>query len=275
MKFIILTAFLFLAACQDNSGLSAQQKNAAATDQVTYKIYSQIMDNALGAKLTEVGNNTGLRKGGKDPYRKGYPGFAHKALAACLAWNADTVVVRRKLSQTFASDDWGYAAVQALGRCDNAMRQKSLSCDCQLVDQNDVNVLQVPEDYWAAYEQKYGPGGKIPPHTATAGERLFYLEMTWESLLTKPEVYPVLIKEEDRTGYVKSASLIGGKKCDAVFKYHESGQGKWDVICADGTSATGTLQFRGQGKGSKGHGFDTDGNRIEFSITENFPETKT
>ena len=275
MRFFVLVVLVILAACQDNSGISAQQRNAAAADKITFQIYTQIMNSVLGKKLTSVSNNSNLRLGDSNPYRKGYPGYSHKAVAACLAWKSDTVVVSRKYSQSFASDTWDYAAVGALIRCEDKKRQKSLSCNCQLVDHDDVNVLKVPDDYWAAYERKYGSGNNIAPRTVIAGERQFYLEMTWENLLDSTETFPVMVREIDRAGYVKSASLIGGKKCDAVFMYHESGQGEWEVTCTDGTSATGVLQFRGQGKGSSGSGLDGDGNKIEFSLTEEVPKTKT
>lgn len=251
MKLYILAVFLFLVSCQDNSGISAQQKNAAASDQVTYQIYTQLIESILGAKVTNAGNSTGLRQGDANPYGKGLPGSSHKALAACLVWDAETLVVRRRSSQAMYSDSWDHAAIRALTLCENKARQKSLSCNCQLVDHDDVNVLKVPEDYWVAYERKYGSVNKIPPRMAKAGERQFYLEMTWENLLDNTEVYPVMVKEVDHAGYVKSASLIGGKKCDAIFRYHESGKGEWEVSCTDGTSATGILQFRGPGKGPR------------------------
>ncbi|MEX1036165.1 MAG: hypothetical protein WDZ54_09425 [Sneathiella sp.] len=99
----------------------------------------------------------------------------------------------------------------------------------------------------------------------------YYLDLAWETLLPARKVFPVKVKQVGRTGHVKSTSLIGDKKCDAIFRYDESGQGDWEVTCTDGTKAMGNLQTLGPGKGSRGNGFDSDGNKIDFRITQERP----
>jgi|TARA_R110002072_G_scaffold80462_6_gene184951 hypothetical protein len=103
-------------------------------------------------------------------------------------------------------------------------------------------------------------------------EKQFYLDLAWEKLLVGREVFPVMVRQTGRVGYVKSASLIGGKKCDAVFRYDQTGQGDWEVNCTDGTRAVGVLQTLGRGKGSKGSGFDANGNKIDFRIRHEIAE---
>lgn len=107
--------------------------------------------------------------------------------------------------------------------------------------------------------------------TSKGAELQYYLDLAWEGLLPTRKVFPVKVKEVGRTGHAKSASLIGGKKCDAIFRYDESGQGDWEVTCTDGTRAKGNLQTLASGKGSKGNGFDSDGNKINFRITRERP----
>src|SRR5690606_37090720 len=103
-------------------------------------------------------------------------------------------------------------------------------------------------------------------------EKQFYLDLAWEKLLVGREVFPVMVRQTGRVGYVKSASLIGGKQCDAVFRYDQTGQGDWEVNCTDGTRAVGVLQTLGRGKGSKGSGFDANGNKIDFRMRHEIAE---
>ena len=516
-KYLFVLALISLTACQDNSGTSTQQKNAANPDTTSYKIYSELMDQILGQKLGKVSNGTAYRTGSLNPYRKGFPGFSHKALAACMIWDVENARVSYKNWFSSGNTDWNYAAVGALNNCEHYKRQKSLSCKCQVVDHDDINVLEIPYDFRRAYESRpengpgvianVGAGGNShngneiryseahvqpidsplivryrPIHKATrikdettvavdkdgkektdtehnestisvtkVGENLlyqtsyraddkdftfnmlmselgdvqevtvsgpdtekshevnqalqtfktmieaystvypddgiktgdelysdrgevrmgsfdawvkikgrvvglthfrgrpsilvdlagsylrigsnpksymngwmlldantgvttkmhtrtvmqfsanakklimtaidelrlpqlaptqitdpsekqFYLDLAWEKLLEGREVFPVMVKQVGRVGYVKSASLIGGKKCDAVFRYDETGQGDWELTCTDGTRAVGVLQTLGRGKGSKGSGFDTDGNKIDFRIRHSLVE---
>lgn len=112
----------------------------------------------------------------------------------------------------------------------------------------------------------------VSEQTVNSSEQQFYLDLAWEKLLVGREVFPVMVRQTGRVGYVKSASLIGGKKCDAVFRYDQTGQGDWEVNCTDGTRAVGVLQTLGRGKGSKGSGFDTNGNKIDFRIRRGIAE---
>ncbi|MFC4270588.1 hypothetical protein GQF03_02560 [Sneathiella chungangensis] len=515
-KCLFVLALILLTACQDNSGISTQDKNAGSPDKTSYKIYSELMGRILGQG---VANNVdmGLRKGTINPYRKGFPGYQHKALAACLVWDTDAVLASSKYWHSSGSSDWSYAAFNALDKCSKTAQARDLDCKCQLVDHDDVNVLEVPYDFRKAYESlpenksgfialgdsgggsqssdeiryleapvepitslltvRYRPihkaprikdettvnvdengkektstehkestilvskigenllyqtsytaegkdftinmlmsefgevrevtvsgsdtaaSGEVnqalqtfestikaytvvypregvrtgddlfadrgevrmgsfdawiyikgevqglshfrgrpsilvdlagsylvigsnpkaymdgwmlldvetgmttkmytriamrfsdkanqfivtatdeirlpqlaPKQTADPSEKQYYLDLAWENLLEQRDVFPVMIKQVGRVGYVKSASLIGGKKCDAVFRYDETGQGDWEVTCTDGTRAVGVLQTLGRGKGSKGSGFDTDGNKIDFRIRHGIAE---
>lgn len=514
-KCLFVLVLILLTACQDNSGISTQEKNAVAPDKTSYKIYSELMDQILGQKLGSVSNGTAYRPGTVNPYRSGFPGLSHKALAACMIWDVENAKASYKNWFSSGNSDWNYAAVGAVNSCEQYKRQKSLSCKCQVLDHDDINVLEIPYDFRRAYEGRpenqsgfaanggtgaknsneiryaeapvqpiasplivrYRPIHKAPrikdettvtvdengkESTATehkestisvtkigenllyqtnysdegkdftvnmlmtelgevrevtvsgsdtvasgevnqalqtfestikaytvvypsegvrngddlfadrgevrmgsfdawinikaevqglshfrgrpsilvdlAGsylvigsnpkaylngwmlldvetgmttkmdtrivmrfsdeadkliitstdeirlprlaskqiadpsEKQFYLDLAWEKLLEGREVFPVLIRQVGRVGYVKSASLIGGKKCDAVFRYDETGQGDWEVTCTDGTRAVGVLQTLGRGKGSKGSGFDTNGNKIDFRIRHEITE---
>jgi len=93
----------------------------------------------------------------------------------------------------------------------------------------------------------------------------FYLDVSWRNVITGREVYPVMVKQVGRTWTVESTTITAGKTCGATFTYYDtSGSGDWDVSCTDGTTAAGTFRTRGSGKGYRGSGVDTEGNKIEF-----------
>lgn len=117
------------------------------------------------------------------------------------------------------------------------------------------------------YDKKLAKQELKPSSASTnKNEKKFYLDVAWEHLLDEREIFAVMVKQVGRVGHVKSAKLIGGKKCDAIFRFDDAGTGDWEVTCFDGTRAVGVLQTRGKGKGSFGSGFDAEGNKIDFTI---------
>jgi len=256
-----------LAGCVDKGTQSNGNVGSTRIDPVADEIYNELMGKILGQKLTSAGNGSNFRPGMKYPYREGLSA-AHKAVASCLVWDVENSIVKRKYTQFFSSADWGYAEVGAINGCEGKKNQKSLNCKCQTIDHDDVNVLKIPADYRSSY-QKTSAATKPKKNIVAlkSDEKRYYLDLAWEKLLDQRKVYSVMVKQVKRAGYVTSASLIGGKTCDAVFHFKPSGLGEWEVNCVDGTKAVGVMQTQGQDKGSKGNGFDTNGNKINFVMT--------
>ncbi|OUR76584.1 hypothetical protein A9Q83_13500 [Alphaproteobacteria bacterium 46_93_T64] len=265
LMFILVVAVL--AGCVDKGTQSNGNVGNTRVDPVADEIYNELMGKILGQKLTTASNGTNAKVGLKVPYRDGLT-MRYKAIAACLSWDANSKIVKRGYTQFFSSDDWGYAEVGAINGCEGKKNQKSLNCKCQTIDHNDVNVLKIPADYRRAYKKTSAATmSKKNVAALKSNEKRYYLDLAWEKLLDQRKVYSVMVKQVKRAGYVTSASLIGGKTCDAVFHFKPSGLGEWEVNCVDGTKAVGVMQTQGQDKGSKGNGFDTNGNKINFVMT--------
>ena len=46
-----------------------------------------------------------------------------------------------------------------------------------------------------------------------------------------------------------------------------SSSGKWKVKCSNGVNAAGSYKTNGSGLGSSGEGYDSDGNKVEYTIS--------
>ncbi|MEH6548280.1 MAG: hypothetical protein V7701_17725, partial [Sneathiella sp.] len=99
-------------------------------------------------------NSSKVRVGDDNPYRTNTHSYQYKAMAMCLDWNVEAAQVKRKWFQVRTGNDWpdvGFGAVKA---CELQQLQRDLECKCQLIDRDDTNVLQIPEDFRKAYESK-------------------------------------------------------------------------------------------------------------------------
>ncbi|MCC3303494.1 hypothetical protein [Sneathiella sp. HT1-7] len=149
---IILVGFLVLVSCADKGNETGEPSIKMTGDPTTDAIYNELMARILGSKISSVNNNSNNRPGQINSYRNGIA-RTHKALAACLLWDEKNLQVPYKFWNSSGSSDWSYSSFQALDNCDKHKLQKIYDCKCQLIDHDDVNVLEVPEDYRAAYDR--------------------------------------------------------------------------------------------------------------------------
>ena len=261
---LLLIALVLLAGCQDRTGGTAQ--NNRTLDKTKQSVYTDLMSEILGTKIGNTGNSSSYRPGEDNPYRKGIPGYSHKALAACLIWVPENLDVDFQYWQVQPNNDWNYAAFYALDKCEKYKRQKSLTCKCQLVDHDDVNVLEVPDDFRTAYESS---AKVVKANTAPAVEKngqRYILDMEWENVLAQRSVFPVSVFKNGGSGTLKSLAPINGANCSGKYDVASNGIGEWEISCDDGVEAVGSLRAKGPNKGSDGSGFDSKGNKITFAL---------
>ena len=265
MRYIAILLILITTGCVSDQRETGSHSGKGKSDVIAQGVYDQIMGKILSHKIGFAGNGSNFRKGDKVPYRNQLPA-PHKAMAACMVWNTAFGKASYKAANFSYSRDWGYAEVSALDFCESTKRQKSLNCKCQTIDHDDVNVLDVPDDFRQAYKRGAQAVTSQPQKIATNknNEQQYKLFLQWENLIPKKERYQVLVTQVGKVGTAKSISLIAGKKCDATFRFTDGDFGEWEVTCTDGSKATGVIQALGRNKGSKGSGFDAEGNKLNF-----------
>ncbi len=265
MRYIAILLILIITGCVSDQRETGSQSGKGQSDVIAQEVYDQIMGIILNHKMGFVGNGSSFRTGDKVPYRNSLPA-PHKAMAACMVWDTASGKASYRAANFSYSRDWGYAEISALDFCESTKRQKSLNCKCQTIDHDDVNVLDVPDDFRQAYKRGAQTATSHSPKVATNenNKQKYTLFLQWENLIPIKEQFPVLVTQIGKVGTAQSISLIAGKKCDAIFRFTDKVRGNWEVTCTDGSKATGIMQGLGPNKGSKGSGFDADGNKLDF-----------
>ena len=116
----------------------------APTEEIYNRLITQLSDDVVahsyGGAKSPVGSVF--------PYRTGKRA---KSLAVCINWDRST-------RYNIAYDGWASnSGYRQIGRSKNASMQDCLSayskdtCKCELVDSNDKNVLEVPDEFLARY----------------------------------------------------------------------------------------------------------------------------
>ncbi len=271
MRFFALLLILAFTGCVANQHEPGTQ-SGGKEDVVSQIFYDRLMNQILTRQITTAPTGSHYRKGQTIPYRQGMQ-QAHKAISACLVWNTDTAQVNYKWASFGSSWDWNYAALSATNGCENAKRQKSLNCNCQMLDHDDVNVLKVPTDFRHAFASldKNGTSqkqvtAKSPPKQSNPNTRPYDLFLKWDNTIASLEKFQISVTQIGRVGTAKSISSIAGKTCDASFNFKDGNRGEWKMNCADGTNAVGVMQAIGRDNGSKGSGYDQEGNELTFRL---------
>lgn len=267
MRIITVLIVLALTGCISDQNTTGGHSGKGKADVVAQEVYNQIIDQLLSRKLTYTGNGSNFRPGMTIPYRNGMTG-SHKAAAVCMVWNTDTGKASYKWASFSSGSSYSYSEINAINNCEKNKRQKSLNCRCQTIDHDDMNVLDVPDDFRRAYKQNTSAVSPQIQKVATnaAGEQKYNIFLQWEDLITQKQQFPILVKQVGKTGYAKFISLIANKKCDAIFRFTDGDRGDWEMTCTDGSRATGIVQALGLNKGSKGSGFDTNGHKLDFVL---------
>ena len=151
---ITIGLVLSLAACKDDGSGSARTSGTTQVDKTSDKIYEDLMTKAESGIVMDTGNNSSVRVGDKSPYRTNTHNYQYKAMAMCLDWNVEAAQVKRKWFQVRTGNDWPDVGYGAVKYCEQQQLQRDLDCKCQLVDRDDTNVLQIPEDFRKSYESR-------------------------------------------------------------------------------------------------------------------------
>lgn len=143
-------------------------KSTKVQDTMSNIFYHQLMAVAGMGKVTDRSNSLEVDVGDSNVYTNGSLIQRYKAMAMCLSWDIKTKTTEKKSetpetktttktinSKLFVepkaieisnSSDWNDAGYRALRSCEERQLQKDLVCKCQLVDRDDTNVLEIPED---------------------------------------------------------------------------------------------------------------------------------
>ena len=81
----------------------------------------------------------------------------------------------------------------------------------------------------------------------------------------------VTINENGRRGTIKASLPTGEGDCAGIYETNNLKSGHWAISCANGLTATGTLELLGAGKGSTGIGTDGKGGKIAFTVGATTP----
>ena len=108
------------------------------------EIYENLMKKILDSKVTRWDGPEDY-VGKKNPYRSIQK---QKALATCIAWTDRASDVRH--TGFYISSDKDFASLPKLRvrAFDFCRPTESTGCKCQVIDENDKNVLQVPDDFY-------------------------------------------------------------------------------------------------------------------------------
>jgi hypothetical protein len=125
---------------------AAQPPKPVERSEVREKAYHRIMELALTG-VTASGTGTGASYVGKsNRYRALGSG---KAMAVCVYWSANSIEAL-KIGGWSHNSNQDRPSMGALrnGAMEGCVKSEPKGCKCQIVDENDKNVLQVPDDFY-------------------------------------------------------------------------------------------------------------------------------
>ncbi|MEH6478193.1 MAG: hypothetical protein V7727_21040 [Sneathiella sp.] len=181
-KFLFITGMIAtLTACNSATETAEPVKvNSKLHDTISNVFYHQLMAVAGIGKITDRSNSLEIDVGDSNVYTNGSLIQRYKALAMCLSWDITKKETEKKSetsetktttktvnSQLFVKPkaiefgngpDWNDVGFIALRGCEEQQLQKDLECHCQLVDRDDTNVLEVPDNI---IRQMIPPNAKI------------------------------------------------------------------------------------------------------------------
>ncbi|MCC3305848.1 hypothetical protein [Sneathiella sp. HT1-7] len=168
-KLLIVAGLVgLLVACNGANTDTAVKDESPMKATLSNYFYHQLMAAAGVGKVSDKSYNAEIKIGDTNPYNNGSLIHQYKAMAMCVSWdvntssdkktteNAETIVetkttnfqifARPKAVEISNSDDWNVAGFNSLRNCEQKKLQKELNCNCQLVDRDDTNVLEIPDD---------------------------------------------------------------------------------------------------------------------------------
>ncbi len=127
-------------------------------DQASAEIYDRILTMVLLSKV-RYSLGDGADEGKDYAYRSWEE---HKTLAVCINWEQSSheIIFEKGAWTSYGYHMKGESKRNAIQNC-KTTREKKYGCTCQAVDQNDENVLEVPDEFLARYmgtQPSAGPG---------------------------------------------------------------------------------------------------------------------
>ena len=168
-KILVVVGFTtLLAACNGVSTKPVPKNDPPVKATLSSYFYHQLMAAASMGKVSDKTYNTEIKIGDANPYNNGSLIHRYKSMAMCVSWDVNStsdktttenveskvetkttkfrIFARPKAVEISNSDDWNVAGFNSLRNCEQKKLQKELNCNCQLVDRDDTNVLEIPDD---------------------------------------------------------------------------------------------------------------------------------
>jgi hypothetical protein len=169
-KFLAIIGMIAaLSACNSAKETAEPGKiNSKVQSTMSNIIYHRLMAVVGMGKVTDRSNSLELDVGDSNVYTNGSLILRYKALAMCLSWDVANKMTEKKseTSETKTTTktgkfqllvkpkaiefgngpDWNDVGFIALRGCEEQQLQQDLECQCQLVDRDDTNVLQIPDE---------------------------------------------------------------------------------------------------------------------------------
>ena len=144
---IFMTVFLITGV------VGAAMAESEEEEQLRQAAYQKLMEIVLGEKIAvsfgEGGGKVVGRVGGINNYRKIRDS---KVLSVCIFWHGNSVDELRMASWASTSAErlgMGRLRRENLSNCQSFAKGNGQECKCQIVDENDKNKLELPEDWKA------------------------------------------------------------------------------------------------------------------------------
>lgn len=117
------------------------------------RVYSDLMANILAKDENWVVERYSKRSTPISAYRsRKVHGSQRKSLAACLRWDDEERTLSYHGWQAYGGHDWSWTKYLSLRDCRNERYSKNLFCECQLVDFDGENMLELPDYVLSRYQ---------------------------------------------------------------------------------------------------------------------------
>ena len=128
-----------------------------------------------------------------------------------------------------------------------------------------------------------GAPGAVPPQSqvrstpeprqGSNSSELRSIAVTWEGVADLL-AGTLNLQQNGRSGVIEITLPNGLGKCSGGFNAQDKNRGEWRVSCPDSKSASGTYVAYGDGKGSKGVGFDNVGRKVTYTMGARLTDTQ-
>jgi hypothetical protein len=253
----------------------ANADDVNAKDQVYTLLMEKILQGIVGS---DHGERFTGSVGKKNPYRD-RP--TQKVMVACVTWSQVTATRApfKYWNSVFNARSLMHAREEALAFCKS---QGKADCDCQVIDENDQNVLQIPSMYLTKLNsdakgqvQPVNPSSNleiIQAPTNEPSERRIPIALSWDGVGDLLPGHLNYAKDARSSWFEISLPLLderctGHMNISYVSPDKRGRSGVWALACPGQKAATGTFQISADGNGTCA-GQDIQGRAIKCAFSE-------